>query len=338
VLLIAAGGAAVAVRESVRAERERTEAAERETERLQLEGEKQLAERDRAAAVARARERVPELLAQATDQRRRYLFDQAARTLGSAAELAKDLPDLAAEVAQARTDLALVVELDTIRDKKWVRVFRDRQLDDGGVLDHFDTESAPLAYQKALAARGYDPFGEPAAFAERVRASKVKGELVAALDDWAVYEKDSARAERLLAALRQIRPPPSRSSFSFSLARVRTLSAFSNRDAPRDAVQPADDGAAPGDSAGLPREREERGLRRVFGRVVVVQHRAARARHQPRVPEHEQLERGLVAVVRELRDQLRVGRAVRGIEARGAEVLANAGAGHRWHLCRAIQK
>jgi len=56
------------------------------------------------------------------------------------------------------------------------------------------------------------------------------------------------------------------------------------------------------------------------------------------VPEHEQLERGLVAVVRELRDQLRVGRAVRGIEARGAEVLANAGAGHRWHLCRAIQK
>jgi tetratricopeptide (TPR) repeat protein len=206
VLLIAAGGAAVAVRESVRAERERTEEARRETERLRLEGDKERAERERAAAVARARERVPELLAQATDQRRRYLFDQAARTLGSAAELANDLPDLAAEVAQARADLALVVELDTIRDKKWVRVFRDRQLDEGGVLDHFDTASAPLAYQRVLADRGYDPFGEPAAFAERVRASKVKGELVAALDDWAVYEKDAARAERLLAALRQIDP------------------------------------------------------------------------------------------------------------------------------------
>jgi tetratricopeptide (TPR) repeat protein len=104
------------------------------------------------------------------------------------------------EVELAKADLEFVVTLDAIRMKRstWI-------LESGG-QGHFDEASAPPAYKAEFLARGFDMNAESTA--TRIADSPLRAELVAALDDWAIFEADPALRNAILATARRAQPGP----------------------------------------------------------------------------------------------------------------------------------
>ena len=111
--------------------------------------------------------------------------------------------DLKPAAERARADLDFARELDEIRFHKWVWAAGS------GLFRDFDLASAPPAYRAAFAVRGLDlPGGDLVDLAGRVTASPLRPELVAALDDWALYELDYSLKARLLDVARRADPGP----------------------------------------------------------------------------------------------------------------------------------
>jgi hypothetical protein len=170
--------------------------ARAESARASAEAERARVEAERAAAVQQARERVPALLNLSTEMRRRSLFLEAQQTLEQVWLLAPE--DLKPAVEQAKADLAFVRELSDIRRMRSVK-----PAEPGG-SGRFDTASA---YRESFRARGFDlAQGIPAETAARISTSPIKGELVAALNDWADFELDSTLRARLLEVARRAGP------------------------------------------------------------------------------------------------------------------------------------
>jgi tetratricopeptide (TPR) repeat protein len=184
--------------ERAAAERERAE-----VERMRLQGDRKAAEAraeaERGFKMQQAQQGVNANLKFASDLRTQYKFKDAAAALALTTELAKSgAPELLATVEQAQRDLAFVVQLDDIRYRKWLWI-----PEPGGMGD-FNTKVAPPEYRKAFAERGLplDTLDTTEA-AERVSASAVKADLVAAVDDWALYEPDDSLRNRLLEIARK---------------------------------------------------------------------------------------------------------------------------------------
>ena len=180
------------------------ERAEADARAARADGERRV-ERVRAeAAEGRARASVDAGVALAAVLRTAYRFEEADAALRQAAVLipAGGPSDLRDRLRRAADDLALVRDLDAIRTGRsaWIA-------DDGG-KGHFDEAGAPAAYATAFQARGLDVNDGPAVVAARVRASAVAADLVAALDDWAVFEPDEAVRVRVLAVARAADPGP----------------------------------------------------------------------------------------------------------------------------------
>ena len=176
-----------------------------ETEQARVEGERQVEQAKADAAAERARAGVGAAIALSQDLRTKYRFREAKATLNQAAGLIPaDAPvDLRDALRNASDDLAFIRELDDIRMKRaiWIEV--------PGGINEFDTAGAPRAYRAAFSSRGLDIVdGNPGAVAARVRASAVKAELLAALDDWAAFEQTPAVRDRVLAVARLADPGP----------------------------------------------------------------------------------------------------------------------------------
>ncbi len=185
----------------VKAEQARTD-VERKAELSRVETERR-AEREVAAAERRFKEQqarlgVADSLALAATLRTQFRFAEAEAAVEQAAHQA-GAGDAA--VGRARTDLALVKTLDDIRMKRWEPVQTSRT--------KFDTAAASPAYLAAFRGHGLGLAAAPdAAVAARVAASPVKAELVAALDDWAMFEPDETLLARILAVARLADPCP----------------------------------------------------------------------------------------------------------------------------------
>jgi tetratricopeptide (TPR) repeat protein len=95
----------------------------------------------------------------------------------------------------------LAIRLDDIRYRKW------RWVPTGGGKGGARPEASAGQYREAFRAAGLDLAAlDPREAAKRVSASGVKAELVAALDDWALWEADAALRDRLLAVAAQADP------------------------------------------------------------------------------------------------------------------------------------
>jgi tetratricopeptide (TPR) repeat protein len=131
---------------------------------------------------------------------------------------------------QARADVQLLRRLEQVR------------LDEAEVAadGNFGTAQAGPAYADAFRAYGLDLEKlEPAAAAERLRASGLGEPLTAALDDWAgLLTADAAQRERLLTAARLADPDPTRS-------RLRQAAAGGNARELADLAAKADAAALP---------------------------------------------------------------------------------------------
>jgi tetratricopeptide (TPR) repeat protein len=140
----------------------------------------------------------------ATDLRKQYKFKEAKAALEQAALLATGAaPGRLAEVEQARHDLAFVVRLDDIRFRKWLWIAAE------GGKGKFNHKIAAPEYRQAFAERDLDlPSLDPADAAKRIAASAVKAELLAAVDDWALHEREPGVRKRLLDVARRIDPGP----------------------------------------------------------------------------------------------------------------------------------
>jgi tetratricopeptide (TPR) repeat protein/serine/threonine protein kinase len=125
----------------------------------------------------------------------RDLLEQAQRRLGA------DGPaDLRGQVKQAMADTALAESLDAARLQASTMV-----------EGKFDVAGSERAYAAAIAATGLGQEGEdPGVVAARVRASAVRAEVVAALDDWASITGPGPRREWLLAVARAADRDPER--------------------------------------------------------------------------------------------------------------------------------
>ena len=128
-------------------------------------------------------------------QEARALLEQARQRLGPAG------PDtLRRQVDQAQADLKLVENLDAARLRAAMPV-------EGGS----GPIEAGLLYQEIMRSSGLGRLDEESAVvAERVRASSVRAEIVAALDDWAGTTPDESRRAWLLAVARAADPDPIR--------------------------------------------------------------------------------------------------------------------------------
>jgi tetratricopeptide (TPR) repeat protein len=106
--------------------------------------------------------------------------------------------DLRRQVEQAGADLDLVQRLDEARTQTAIPV---------AVGDDLDLTAAERLFESAFASTGLGPDGDevkPAVAA--VRASLVRAEIVAALDDWASFTGNRRRREWLLAVARGADP------------------------------------------------------------------------------------------------------------------------------------
>jgi eukaryotic-like serine/threonine-protein kinase len=111
--------------------------------------------------------------------------------------------DLRQRLDQAEADLNLVARLDAIRQKRVTVV--------EGKVDNRSTEQD---YAAAFRESGFGQEGDnEEALAARIRASAIKGQLVAALDDWASETKEKSRRAWLLAVARQADPDEWRDNF-----------------------------------------------------------------------------------------------------------------------------
>jgi tetratricopeptide (TPR) repeat protein len=151
----------------------------------------------------RTRAGVTVALSLSADLRRQYRFREARTALGQAEELLRggDADDLRAVVGRANDELAFAARLDDIRYRKWVWTTGEV------VGGRFDKSSAPPAYEAAFRAHGFDlRADDPADLARRIAASAIKAELVAALDDWALHERDVALHAQVLEVVRRADP------------------------------------------------------------------------------------------------------------------------------------
>ncbi|HZY84649.1 MAG TPA: serine/threonine-protein kinase, partial [Gemmataceae bacterium] len=169
------------------------------------EAARQQAERQAEAARQEGalRQDMEARLAQAASLRRGGHFEEGLKLLGQARQrLGADGPDdLREQVDRASSDTALARRLDEARQRAST-LTEERRLDYAG---------AAKEYGAALRGAGLGREGEDAAaVAARVRASAVRVEIVAALDEWVGLTSGRARREWLLAVARLADPDPLR--------------------------------------------------------------------------------------------------------------------------------
>jgi tetratricopeptide (TPR) repeat protein len=171
-------------------------AAERQAGEARLMGERDAEKRLKAQ---QAQQGVAANLVLAADLRRQYKFKEAGAALGQAADLARSgAPELLGAIGRERENLAFVVALDGIRFRKWIWIAEE------GAKGHFNTTIAAPEYRTAFAAHGLDlPKSDPAEAAKLIASSPIRVELVAAVDDWALYEPDDAVRDHLLVVARK---------------------------------------------------------------------------------------------------------------------------------------
>jgi tetratricopeptide (TPR) repeat protein/serine/threonine protein kinase len=181
-----------------------------QAETLLAEGDKQHSHPERWQATARlalaALEKAQELLA----------------TGAPTEELAGRVQLVRAAVAAAVTESRLLVELDRIRLKQ--AAVKDEK---------FDLAQAAPLYAKALGEYGID-LASPEAAAARVRASRLREALLAALGDWARSTSNQGERRRLIQVLQAAEPEP-------TAFRVRWLAAALQRRAGAALVRLADE-------------------------------------------------------------------------------------------------
>jgi predicted ribosomally synthesized peptide with SipW-like signal peptide len=177
------------------------QASERNATEARLAGERDAQERNKRE---QARQSIDANLKLATDLRKQYRFKQAKAALDQALLLATGAaPDRLAEVEQAHHDLELVARLDDIRFRKWMWI----AVKSG--KGKFNHQIAAPEYRQAFAKRDLDLTTlDPAEAAKRIAASALKAELVAAVDDWALYEPEPSLRDRLLDVARRADPGP----------------------------------------------------------------------------------------------------------------------------------
>jgi tetratricopeptide (TPR) repeat protein/tRNA A-37 threonylcarbamoyl transferase component Bud32 len=163
-------------------------------------------EAERQAELARQEGALRQEVAAALDQAARFRqgghFDESRQLLERARRrLAADGPDdLRRQVEQALADTALARRLDDARQRGSTVVERK-----------WDYAGAERGYAAALREAGLVREGEDAGQAgARLRASAVREEVVAALDDWAGLTGNQARRAWLLAVARAADPDPDR--------------------------------------------------------------------------------------------------------------------------------
>jgi tetratricopeptide (TPR) repeat protein len=168
-----------------RAETERAvKAALTQAETLLEESGKQTEQPERWQATAR--------LAQSAAARAEELL----ATRGGTNELAAEVAQLRAAVDAAAADSGLLVEVDRIR------------LEEMAVKgDRYDRSRAATRYAAVLRDYGLD-LAAPEEAAARVHASRVRGALLAALDDWRRVTPDAAEQRSVEAVLQAIEPAP----------------------------------------------------------------------------------------------------------------------------------
>jgi serine/threonine-protein kinase len=145
------------------------------------------------------RQEVRALLGQAVRFRQDGHFDEAHDLLGQARQRlgAGGPADLRAQVERALADYALARRLDDARQRAFTKPVEGR----------LGFARAERDYAAALRDAGLGQEGEDAeAVAARVRASAVRGALVAALDDWAGGVTDQGRRVWLLEVARRADP------------------------------------------------------------------------------------------------------------------------------------
>jgi serine/threonine-protein kinase len=175
-LVLAAAGGTYLVRQH---ELDRLEAARRQAEL--------------GDAVVSALDKVADLRQQARWGEARAVLEQVRQQLGPAGA-----EDLRRQVAQAEAELVLVDQLDAARLKGSV-----------WMGSGFDNASAVREYTAAFRDAGLGDETEAAEIvAQRIRESAVREQLVAALDDWAMWlgNQEPARREWLLAVARLADP------------------------------------------------------------------------------------------------------------------------------------
>jgi tetratricopeptide (TPR) repeat protein len=146
-----------------------------------------------------ALDKAAELQQQARWREAEAVLEQAEHRLGASGPA-----DLRRRVAQARDDLRLVGKLDAARLQA-ATVVEGKKFDYAGA----ERQYASAFRQGQLGQPGDDV----AAVAERLRASALKAELVAALDDWASISADRRRLTWLLAVARRADPDRWRDRF-----------------------------------------------------------------------------------------------------------------------------
>ena len=141
-------------------------------------------------------------MAQAGSFRKQFHFREAEELLEQARQRLRPAgpEDLRRQVDQARADLALVVNLDTVRLRAATPV-----------EGRLESVGAEALYEEAFANVGLSRRGDNSeAMAARVRNTAVRVEIVAALDDWASITQDQSRRAWLLAVARGADPDPLR--------------------------------------------------------------------------------------------------------------------------------
>jgi tetratricopeptide (TPR) repeat protein len=151
-------------------------------------------EAQRRREVESALEKAAEWQRQARWDEARAVLDQAQYRLGDSAPI-----DLLRRVRQAQADLQLVDRLDNVRMQLVIAV-AGRKLDEVGVERRY-----AAAFRDSQLGQPGDDVG---AVAARIRASAVKDELVATLDDWAWLARNPRHRVWLLAVARRADPHP----------------------------------------------------------------------------------------------------------------------------------
>jgi serine/threonine protein kinase/tetratricopeptide (TPR) repeat protein len=203
------GGAAFGWwRERQAGERDR-EAGERRLEQEQAAGRlrEQEAREDalKETQKKQTRDRVAGALKRAEELRRRYLYRDAETELAHAGKDAAGglTNDLEPVVQAAERDLQFVRTLDGIRMTRAIGVA------EVGGKSGLDWTIAPREYRKAFLERGFDlANGDPREIADRIQNSPIRAEIVAALDDWAIFipDDEAGLRNRILLVTRLAEP------------------------------------------------------------------------------------------------------------------------------------
>ena len=146
------------------------------------------------------RNEVVTTVAQAVSLRQGFHFHEARQLLEQVRQRVAPLgpDDLRRQVDEATADVILVQRLDNARTRAATL------LDTDGIFDPAESEAL---YLSAFADAGLGRDGDDSeAVVAAVRASRVRGEIVAALDDWASVTPDLRRREWLLAVARGSNP------------------------------------------------------------------------------------------------------------------------------------